>query len=681
MEFTSSIESASPKTGMSETVACAIIEGISSVREDEELQDFVVEVEGKEFKCHRLILSACSGFFRGLLRSGMKESKEQRTKLEGFSEEIFKAILDSLYTGNGNLTQNNMLSVWIAVDHLQIPFLCKLCTDFIEANISVENVLPVWQVAKQMQSLIVVETCETFVKRNTSIENCEQIYVTARLLGCDSVVSHVREFVKANYDAVTKSDVLYCLTENDLLEVIESQDLIVSSEDVVVESILTWVKVRNYQVKNEREDVFKKRRSQHSGFYSKEIHTIGLDTIGSDQNDVQKNFRVSNKAFRKEALHDMVKSVLDSIIKSTSPASEVDSETLRLKNPARLLSATRLCLVTSGCLKTLSRDPLIRSNKESTQLVMDAALYQSIGGRHGQWPNAAIHRHYSDFVNVGVMAHRSGKFLALSSCDAKFKLKKMPISPFMNSCISVHLISYLTDLYAVKEYCGNSVLYVFAKDLWREVTTIHGTGWLGVAHEEYMYLFNSSNQKVKRIDPKQLNTCLEDVTCFPGTTAVVNACSLDVSVLAFCSEMINGLEETAVYSLDTRSQTWTRLDNMNGPAEHVVVFKQGAVIYLLQQNGNLWEIQRNEGKAVIIKFVEVLWDFRYKLYGAIALHDKLYIFGGDKAAKPSHKQWPTSSKSFSGIKIAGSLLKWSNIVPAVLHKSILTPVSSMAAST
>ncbi|CAL1545135.1 unnamed protein product [Lymnaea stagnalis] len=90
------------------------------MREDEELQDFVVEVEGKEFKCHRLILSACSGFFRGLLRSGMKESQKRRTRLHGVSMETFTCILETLYTGMDNLTRDNIRSVWLAADQFEI---------------------------------------------------------------------------------------------------------------------------------------------------------------------------------------------------------------------------------------------------------------------------------------------------------------------------------------------------------------------------------------------------------------------------------------------------------------------------------------------------------------------------------------------------------------------------------
>ncbi|CAL1539782.1 unnamed protein product, partial [Lymnaea stagnalis] len=170
--------------------------------------DFVVEVEGKEFKCHRLILSACSGFFRGLLRSGMKESQKRKTKLEGVSMETFASILEILYTGCDNVTRDNMLNVWQAADQLLIKFVSDNCVDFIKNNICNETVISVWKVASQLMNNNIIE-----------------LY-----------------FVKKNYEHVIKSNAFLCLLYNDLLEIIQSQDLVVSCEDVVIESIFKWIK-------------------------------------------------------------------------------------------------------------------------------------------------------------------------------------------------------------------------------------------------------------------------------------------------------------------------------------------------------------------------------------------------------------------------------------------------------
>ncbi|CAL1539780.1 unnamed protein product [Lymnaea stagnalis] len=190
-------------------IACAIVEGLSSVRKDEDLQDFIVEVEGTEFKCHRLILSACSGYFRSLLRSGIKESQKQRTKLEGISMETFTAILETLYTG------------YLVIN-----------------NISNDNVITISEVSSQLQHKSIIELCKKFLTNNTSLENWNIIYEAANTLGSDLILSHVRDFIKKHYEQIIKSDTFLCIREKDLLEIIKSQDLVVPTEDVVIDSIL-----------------------------------------------------------------------------------------------------------------------------------------------------------------------------------------------------------------------------------------------------------------------------------------------------------------------------------------------------------------------------------------------------------------------------------------------------------
>lgn len=47
---------------------------LKNVWESQEFADFTVKAEDVSFKCHRVILSACSRFFRGLLQSNMQET-------------------------------------------------------------------------------------------------------------------------------------------------------------------------------------------------------------------------------------------------------------------------------------------------------------------------------------------------------------------------------------------------------------------------------------------------------------------------------------------------------------------------------------------------------------------------------------------------------------------------------
>ncbi|XP_055869156.1 kelch-like protein 24 [Biomphalaria glabrata] len=101
--------------------------------------DFIVVVEEREFPCHRFVLSACSTFFEALLRSDMKESRQKRVVVKGMSPDIFKLILDVIYSGSDVLTPKTIIEIWKAAHQLQIVFLMSLCEDFIQENLNEAN--------------------------------------------------------------------------------------------------------------------------------------------------------------------------------------------------------------------------------------------------------------------------------------------------------------------------------------------------------------------------------------------------------------------------------------------------------------------------------------------------------------------------------------------------------------
>ncbi|CAL1541693.1 unnamed protein product [Lymnaea stagnalis] len=625
-------------------LACAIVEGIASVREDEELQDFVVEVQGTEFKCHRLILSACSEFFRGLLRSGMKEAQKQRTKLQGVSMDAFGAILETLYTGCDNLTRDNMLNVWLAADQLQITVVFDNCVDFITNNICNDTVISVWMVASQLMHKHISGLCETFLINNTSLQNWESIYLTANKLGSDLILSHVRDFIKKKYQEIIKSDEFPCLCENDLLEIIKSPDLVVSSEDVVIESVLYWV---NCGIQRRSESIAEDFIEDVSSILNIIEHN------GNEQDGPGEDMRQLSQDQLIEENNEMCSS------------RQTYSKEATMNSFALLLSETRLCLVNSVTLDKLYRHPLVVDNKIKTkEMVMDAALYKSIGPQHGQWPKGAIHRRCSDLENVGVMGCPSGGFYALSFYPT-YNCFELPKCPYLKTCTSVKLIAFMIDVFAIGDALWNSSLCVLVQNEWREVKRLFGTGWLGVAVEEFIYLINSTSQQIQRFDPRLGNCLLEDLISFPTQDKIEHVCPFDLLILTFCSEVVKGLDETAVHCLDTRSQTWTRLDSLEGSAKHLVSFRKEKQLYILQADGNLWEINHDECKGVNLKSVGVLWLGDYKLYGAICYNDMLYVYGATCINDKLVPQY-----LFSHIVTIGNQVNCSNIVPAVLKKSI-----------
>uniref|UniRef100_A0A2C9KLP6 BTB domain-containing protein n=1 Tax=Biomphalaria glabrata TaxID=6526 RepID=A0A2C9KLP6_BIOGL len=159
-------------------VAYGIVHGLSDFWKCEELQDFTVTLGDKHFGCHGLLLAACSGFFRGLFRSGMKETKSRCVTVEDISSETFELILETLYTGHGVLTNDNVIDIWQAAHQLQITFLIKECEYYIIETLSIKNFTKYIHIASLLNS-------EPVTKMDLVVESEDDvIYAILRWVEC-----------------------------------------------------------------------------------------------------------------------------------------------------------------------------------------------------------------------------------------------------------------------------------------------------------------------------------------------------------------------------------------------------------------------------------------------------------------------------------------------------------------
>jgi len=63
------------------------------------LTDFTVVLKsGKELKCHKFVLASNSEYFRAMLTNDMEDSKTDRVKMDGISEETVVSFLEYLYS-------------------------------------------------------------------------------------------------------------------------------------------------------------------------------------------------------------------------------------------------------------------------------------------------------------------------------------------------------------------------------------------------------------------------------------------------------------------------------------------------------------------------------------------------------------------------------------------------------
>jgi hypothetical protein len=104
------------------------ISDFKSLLKDTSLADFVIRCGGKAFKCHKVILSARSPVFRGMIASEMEETRRGEATIEDVEAETVKKVLEFIYSDAVEElgTQGQVEQLLYAADKYEIQDLVRI---------------------------------------------------------------------------------------------------------------------------------------------------------------------------------------------------------------------------------------------------------------------------------------------------------------------------------------------------------------------------------------------------------------------------------------------------------------------------------------------------------------------------------------------------------------------------
>jgi len=100
------------------------METFRTLREDEHFADVTLACEGHSVKAHRIILCACSGYFGHILRT-INPAQHPVLLLSDVRPTELTALMDFIYFGQVNVTQDSIQSFLKVADKLKIKGLCE----------------------------------------------------------------------------------------------------------------------------------------------------------------------------------------------------------------------------------------------------------------------------------------------------------------------------------------------------------------------------------------------------------------------------------------------------------------------------------------------------------------------------------------------------------------------------
>ena len=188
-------------------------------REQGEFIDVGLKVGEQIFSAHRIVLAGSSDYFHAMFAHGMKESNQEVIELkdENISAAALKIVLDSIYSGDLQVNDENIFEVLVAADHLQVTSVVQQCCHYLQTQFidqlrfDVHTYCRVSAIADRHGLKDLQEATQT-----------KMAYIYKEICESEEFLSHI--------------------DDDKLLNLLSRDDLSAPSETFVFKSVMQWIK-------------------------------------------------------------------------------------------------------------------------------------------------------------------------------------------------------------------------------------------------------------------------------------------------------------------------------------------------------------------------------------------------------------------------------------------------------
>ncbi|XP_017555757.1 kelch-like ECH-associated protein 1A [Pygocentrus nattereri] len=178
------------------------------------LCDMVLHVTYKDtvvdFKVHKLVLAACSPYFKAMFTSNFKECLASEITLKDVCPQVVERLVNFAYTSRITVGEKCVLHVLLTAMRYQMEDVAKACCDFLIKNLEPSNVIGISRFAEE--------------------------------LGCMELHQRCREYINTHFSEVIKEEEFFSLSHCQLLELISQDSLKVLCETEVYKACIDWVR-------------------------------------------------------------------------------------------------------------------------------------------------------------------------------------------------------------------------------------------------------------------------------------------------------------------------------------------------------------------------------------------------------------------------------------------------------
>ncbi|XP_078695654.1 kelch-like protein 24 [Branchiostoma floridae x Branchiostoma belcheri] len=205
-----------------------LLKELMRMRDEEVMTDVTLCVDGRELHCHRCVLVTCSQYFRLMFTMDMAEHYRKEVPVYGVSYSTLEQIVNFAYTGK--------------VEFQEIPPIleaAKAPDPRDKYKTTIEELL---SAADMFQILNLRRACAKYIMDKLNVDNCVKFYFFASLHNCDDLKKSCKELIEDHFILVSQKEEFLDLDQDQVSELLASDDLNVQKEEDVYEAALRWIK-------------------------------------------------------------------------------------------------------------------------------------------------------------------------------------------------------------------------------------------------------------------------------------------------------------------------------------------------------------------------------------------------------------------------------------------------------
>ncbi|XP_068130536.1 kelch-like protein 18 [Hyperolius riggenbachi] len=195
------------------TQQCVVMQGLRDLYFTETLCDVTIVTEGRRFLCHRVVLASVSPYFRAMFTTCMVESQQGEVSLLDVSTSTIETILHFIYTG--------------------------------EAAVTLDNAEDLFTVSSRLQITAMQEQCSRFLIKTLNDDNCFWTYRLASTHHHSRLLEMAMKYISWHIISLAKNEDFLHLELGEIIKILSSDQLMVSSELSVYHMALSWWKANS----------------------------------------------------------------------------------------------------------------------------------------------------------------------------------------------------------------------------------------------------------------------------------------------------------------------------------------------------------------------------------------------------------------------------------------------------